>query len=146
MTVAKPYIHAISSARKFGGVASDYMAIHMWLDGSKAAFPDNRHRALTHNSWFISVVLEAVHFPQYGWHGPLLVRESDGKTVSVRDVAEQHILEDFGGRFIPTAQDYLQELEMRDWMNNGMDGSNPPSHQKLSHAKVTKTEQLFTVD
>lgn len=130
--MAKPYIHALSSAKKFGGEPSDYIEIHNFLDLSKGAIPDSRHRALTHNSWFLSNVLERV----FG----VTIKNSNGKQISVRDVAERHILEDFGGRFIPTAQDYLQEIELKDWMQNGK-GEPPPSHAKIEKlVKVTVTQ------
>ena len=56
----KPLFHARSSARKFGGKPEDYFELHDFLDSSKQAIADNRHRALTHNSWFISVVIPRV--------------------------------------------------------------------------------------
>ena len=122
--MAKPYLHALSSARRFGGKPEDYMDIHNLMDSSKSIMPDNRHRALTHNSWFIGTILERIF-------GPTFVN-SAGKTVSVRDVAEQHVLEDYGGRFIPTAQDFLQDIEYRDWMNgHGV----PPSREKVEAGK-----------
>ena len=37
--MAHPFEHAESSAKKFGGRAEDYLAIHNWLDESKAFFP-----------------------------------------------------------------------------------------------------------
>lgn len=120
--MAKPFIHAQSSAKKWGGVPEDYIEIHNFMDSSKGAIADNRHRALTHNSWFLSVVLERV----FG----VTITNSDGRKVSVRDVGEQHVLEDFGGRFIPSAQDYLQEIEWKDWMQNGVSGP-PPSFAKV---------------
>lgn len=129
--MAKPIIHAESSARKWGGVPEDYFPVHNFMDNSKGAIADNRHRALTHNSWFISNVLEHISMPDVGWIGPFLYRPSDKVRVSVRDIAEQHILEDFKGEFIPTAQDYLEEMEMKDWMNNGSRGDTPSSHKKL---------------
>src|SRR3712207_3636614 len=101
--MAKPYIHAVSSARKYGGGPEDYIDIHQNLDLSKGAIPDNRHRCLTHNSWYLSNVLEKI----FG----ITRVNSDGKTYSVRDIGEQHILEDFHQRFIPTAQDYLENME-----------------------------------
>ncbi|HPH99774.1 MAG TPA: hypothetical protein PK772_05560 [Chitinophagaceae bacterium] len=107
--MSKPFIHAQSSAKKFGGIVEDYLDIHNFLDSSKAVIPDNRHRALTHNSWFISTVLEKV----FG----VTITNAEGKAISVRDIAEQHVLEDFGGKFIPSAQDYLQEIEYKEWMN-----------------------------
>ena len=99
------------------------MDIHNLMDSSKSAIPDNRHRALTHNSWFIGSILERIF-------GATFVN-SAGQTVSVRDVAEQHVLEDFGGRFIPTAQDYLQEIEYRDWMHGQ---GTPASRAKIEAA------------
>lgn len=126
--MAKPIFHAISSVKKFGGKVEDYIAIHNLMDSSKGAIPDNRHRALTHNSWFLSVILEKI----FGTH----LTNSDGKVVAVREVGEQHVLEDFNGRFIPTAQDYIQEMEMKNWMNNGREGT-PTSHQKIEETKKT---------
>ncbi len=115
--MSKPWIHAESSAKKYGGKPEDYIEIHNLMDSSKGAIPDNRHRALTHTSWFLSVILEKI----FG----ITIKNSDDKIVSVRDIGEQHIMEDYGGKFIPTAQDFLQNLGHSEWMNNG-DG-NPPS-------------------
>jgi hypothetical protein len=138
-SVAKPIIHARSSAKRFGGKPEDYFPIHDFLDSSKAAFPDNRHRALTHNSWFL-FVLEKVHMPEHKWLGPILTN-SDGRQVSVREIGEQHILEDFRMEFIPTPADYLQEMEIKPWMNNGMGGSVPPSHERIARRKRTTSEK-----
>lgn len=90
--MSKPWIHACSSARKFGGKPEDYLDIHQLMDSSKGAMPDNRHRALTHNSWFLSTILERI----FGVN----IKNSDNRDVSVRDIGEQHILEDFGNRYL----------------------------------------------
>lgn len=119
--MAKPLIHAQSSARKWGGVAEDYLPIHDYMDRSKGVISDNRHRALTHQSWFL-FILEDV----FG----KAITNSDGRQVSVRDIGEQHILEDFGGKFIPTPQDYLENMEFKMWMNNGA-GDPPPSYRMI---------------
>lgn len=132
--MAKPIVHSRSSARKFGGKPEDYFPIHDFLDNSKGSMPDNRHRALTHNSWFLSNVLEKVHMPEHNWFGPTLIN-SDGRQVSVRDIGEQHVLEDFQNRFIPTADDYLQEMELKAWMNNGAGGTYPPSHRRIAERR-----------
>jgi len=50
MTMAHPIKHAESSARKFGGKAEDYLAIHNWFDESKAFLSDFRHSALRHHN------------------------------------------------------------------------------------------------
>ena len=133
--MSKPWIHAKNSARKFGGKPEDYISIHNLMDSSKGAIGDNRHRCLTHNSWFISA------------DGPLekifgvVIKNSDGKDVSVRDIGEQHILEDYGMRFIPTPQDYLQEMEIKGWMNNSKD-SVPSSFKKIEKKKVKRVINL----
>jgi hypothetical protein len=48
--MAHSYHHAVSSARKWGGVPSDYQAIHDYFDGSKEIIADFRHRALRHHA------------------------------------------------------------------------------------------------
>jgi hypothetical protein len=126
--VAKPWIHCLSSAKTFGGKPEDYLEIHNFLDSSKSVVADNRHRALTHNTWFLSVVLEKV----FG----VTITNSDGKKVSVRNIGEQHVGEDFHG-FIPSAQDFLQEMEFKPWMMNGR--GSPPSCAKLYKKKTTTT-------
>lgn len=134
--MSKPWIHAMASAKKFGGKPEDYIDIHNLMDSSKGCIGDNRHRALTHNSWFIAA------------DGPLerifgvVITNSDGRSVSVRDVGEQHILEDFGMRFIPTPQDYLQEMEPLPWMNNDRNSA-PPSSKKI---RGIKRARVRTVD
>jgi hypothetical protein len=126
--MAKPYIHAESSARRFGGVAADYLDIHDLLDSSKGAFPDNRHRALTHNAWFLSTIIERV----FGSHRV----NSAGRTYSTRDVAEQHVLEDYGMRYIPSAQDFIERIEFATWMQNGK--GDPPSSAARLPKPTTK--------
>jgi hypothetical protein len=111
--MAKPWIHSKSSVRRWGGVPEDYLEIHDFMDSSKGAIADARHRALTHTSWFL-FILERV----FGHN----IENSAGRLVSVRDIGEQHIIEDFGGRFIPTPQDYLEGIPFQEWMNNGRDG------------------------
>ena len=129
--MSKPWIHAVSSARKFGGRPEDYMDIHNLMDSSKGCIGDNRHRCLTHNSWFVAAggPLERI----FG----VVLKNSDGREVSVRDIGEQHILEDFGMRFIPTPQDYLEEMESKSWMSNGHKDI-PSSHKKIARARNSK--------
>ena len=120
--MSKPIYHAESSARRHGGKMEDYIEIHNFMDSSKGAMPDNRHRTLTHNSWFISTVIEKV----FGFY----LVNSNGKKVSTRQIAEEHVLEDFGGQFIPTAQDYIENMEIMPWMNSGL-SDKPNSAKKL---------------
>jgi len=131
--MAKPWIHAESSAKKYGGKPEDYIEIHNLMDSSKGSIADSRHRTLTHNAWFVGTILEKI----FG----VTLENSDGMKVSVRDIGEQHVLEDYRMRFIPTAQDYLQEMEVKEWMVAGR-GEPPPSAKRL--LKKKKTER--TVD
>lgn len=102
-----PYYHARTSVKCFGGVAADYQPIHDWIDASKEHFPDARHRAVRHHSQGI-FECERV----FG----TTITNSEGKQVPVRYVAEQHIMEDCGGR-VPSLQDWLSEIKMQTWMN-----------------------------
>jgi hypothetical protein len=81
--MSKPWIHAVSSVRKFGGVPEDYLDIYQLMDSSKGVMSDNRHRALTHNSWFLSTILEKI----FGVN----IKNSDGCDVSVRDFGNRYI-------------------------------------------------------
>lgn len=124
--MSKPIIHALSSARKFWWKAEDYIEIHNLMDLSKWAIADNRHRVLTHNSWFLSNILERIFW--------LTITNSDWKHISVRDIWEQHVLEDFKW-FIPTAQDYIEWMEFADRMNN-WHGKPPSLRKNLSFKNI----------
>lgn len=128
--MAIPYIHALASAKRFGGVPDDYIDIHELMDSSKAAFPNNGHRVLTHNSWFVVTILPKVFGHQR--------KNSDGKTYNVKDIGEYHILEDFKMRFIPSVQDYLEHLDVQSWMNNG--GDVPNRLKNKQHKLITKIQ------
>lgn len=128
----------MSSTKRYGGKPEDYLPIHDLMDSSKAVIADSRHRALTHNSWFVGTILEKV----FGNH----IVNSDGKKVSVRQIGEDHVMEDFSNRFIPSAADYLNEMEYKAWMMSGREAS-PPSFAKIaSNTKVTKRVIEFMKD
>lgn len=101
----KPYLHGQVSVRKFGGKIQDYQEIHDFFDSSKAHVPDMRHRALLHSSFGIYLA-ERV----FGTS----ITNSDGKVVQVRDIGEQHVIDDMGR--IPTVQDYLEGMPMYSWL------------------------------
>ena len=131
--MSKPWIHAVSSAKRFGGIPEDYIEIHNLLDSSKGTIADSRHRAMTHNAWFLSVILERI----FG----VTLTNSEGKKISVRDVGEQHVLEDYRMRFIPSAQDFLQEIEVKEWMVSG--NGQPPSSAKLYKKENKKRYEII---
>lgn len=101
----KPYLHAKVSVSKWGGKPEDYLKIHDWFDQTKSAHPDMRHRAILHNSMGCYIAEQV-----FGHN----ITNSDGKLVSVRDIAEQHIIDDMGT--IPTISDYLNGMPMYDWL------------------------------
>jgi hypothetical protein len=103
--MAHPWKHAESSARRFGGKADDYLAIHNWFDESKSFFTDFRHRALRHHAEGIFLA-ERI----FG----VTIVNSDGERIPVRYVGEQHVKEDLGR--IPTAQDWLSQIRPQRWM------------------------------
>ena len=108
--MSHPYYHALSSARRFGGVPEDYIAVHQFFDQTKAHIADCRHRLVLHNSFGIFLAEQLF--------GVTITRASDDKAVPTRLVAEQHVLEDFGGR-IPTLEACLRDTPIADWMNRG---------------------------
>ena len=103
------YHHAQSSARKFGGIPEDYMAIHNWFDATKEQFCDFRHRALRHHA---QGIFEAER--EFGH----TIEVTGGVLVPVRYIGEQHVMEDCGGR-IPSLQDWLSQLNRQPWMSRG---------------------------
>jgi hypothetical protein len=103
--MAHAYHHAVSTVRRFRGTESDYLAIHEWIDGSKVAYSDHRHRALRHHSFGVYACEE-----RFG----VTITNSDGIKVPVRTIAEQHIIEDLG--FVPTVQDWLKSIDKEFWM------------------------------
>lgn len=103
------YRHALASASKFGGTADDYIKIHELIDGSKQTFGDVRHRALLHNTWGVWLVQEV-----FGRTITVKTDAGNDRLVMVREVAEQHILEDLG--FIPSPGDWLEHMNLTAWM------------------------------
>jgi hypothetical protein len=101
----KPRLHAISSAKRFGGKPEDYQDIHDYMDSTKAMIPDVRHRAIFHSSFGCYLVED-----KFG----IYRLNSNSKEYATRDVAEQHILEDLG--FIPTLEKWLKDMPIEAWM------------------------------
>ena len=114
----KSHIHSKNSVKRWGGDESDFQAIHDFIDQSKSHFPDVRHRALLHSSFGLYIVGEAFgHLEVIGnsiVKRPYIITQDNVK-VSVKDIAEHHILEDLGR--IPTVQDYLQNMKQQVWMS-----------------------------
>lgn len=98
--MAHPWYHAVVAARKYGGVAEDYLPLETWMDFTKSHIADCRHRLFLHNAWGLFVA-ERIH-------GATITRASDGKRLPLRPLLEDHILQDFGK--IPTLAQCLAQL------------------------------------
>lgn len=100
----KPYIHAKGSVRKWGGTVDDYLKFHNWFDQTKAHVADMRHRAILHNAFGIFLLEQ-----QFG----VYFTNSEGKVCQVRDIGEQHVIEDLGR--IPSLDECMKNMPMEAW-------------------------------
>jgi hypothetical protein len=96
--------HCILSQRKFGGQPEDYFEIHKFIDSSKLFLFHMKHRILLHNLFGVELCIEM--FGDY-------VKNSDDKTVLVRDISVEHCKEDLSG-FIPTLNDWFDNFQLPD--------------------------------
>lgn len=132
--MADAFHHALSSAKKWGGEADDYLPVHNWFDATKRHFSDPRHRALRHHSEGIGLCIDvfgpAIEVSACSKCGKGPLHDSHmsdefefnphpftAKVVPVRWIGEQHVLEDFGR--IPTAADFLRCMTIEPWMVRG---------------------------
>lgn len=95
----KPLQHAKISAHKHGGKWEDYIRLHEFFDQTKAFVPDMRHRAILHNSFGIFLLQQVF--------GEVMTN-SDGRQVSVRDIGEEHVMDDLGT--IPTLNCVIEAI------------------------------------
>ncbi len=123
----KPFLHARGSVSRWGGQPSDYLHIHDFIDHTKIAMPDLRHRAVLHNA-FGCFLVERI----FGH----TIKNSDGRDVSTRDIAEQHIIEDMG--FIPSLEDWLADLPQATW-HGGI--HRLPKNERANAAPTTKKSE-----
>ena len=103
--MAKAWVHAESSAKRWGGTPDDYIAIHEKIDQTKSAHAEVTHRCVFHSAFGIFIIEDI-----FG----RTITNSAGRVVHVRDVAEQHVIEDLG--FIPSLSDWLKEMPSQPWM------------------------------
>jgi hypothetical protein len=157
--MAHAHHHAISSAKRFGGSADDYLPIHNFLDATKSAWADHRHRAVLHHSYGIFLTEQTIGLQEEvrllrrlieripRWlrsllriqlpnATPVVIRTSSGREVPIRVIAEQHIIEDCG--FVPSLEDYLGEMPTQSWMVRGA--------VKLSRLVETEGVELPALD
>lgn len=95
----KPLQHAQISAKTYGGVWTDYIEFHNFLDSSKAACANFKHRFLLHHAEGINLAVRL-----FGE----LITNSEGQTISIRQILTDHLIEDFGS--IVTIEDWATDL------------------------------------
>ena len=118
----KPLLHAKASVTKYGGTINDYIEIHEFIDSPKQNYADIRQRAVFHNS-FGPYVVEKV-FGHY-------ITNSDNKQISVRQLAEDHIVEDLGT--IPTLEAWLKHIPRAPWQDIVEYNYKKPRRRKYSY-------------
>jgi hypothetical protein len=95
-------VHAQLSVKRLGGVVTDYLKIHHFIDHTKSLCSDNRHRIL-HTLWGVNEVI----VPIFG----IAFQNNDGVWVDVKELCEKdHILIDFQNKFIPTLTDFVAHI------------------------------------
>jgi hypothetical protein len=115
----KAFLHGRIHAKKYGGVPNDYADIDDFIDSTKQAVADVRHRAILHSAFGCYIVEQMFGRTRIN---------SDGKEYSPRDIAEDHIQQDLG--FIPTMEQYLNNMTVQPWMSGTMK-RNPKKSIKL---------------
>jgi hypothetical protein len=100
----KPLQHARITAHRYGGEWQDWIALHDWIDRSKAIFPSMQHRMFIHSDfgeWL------AIRF-----HGES-ISAKDGAVISTRDLFRDHQVEDLGR--VVTLAEWLHEVDADYW-------------------------------
>lgn len=129
--MANCLIHSKSSVKRWGGKVEDYLPIHELLDSPKTTMNNNTSRMLTHNIWFCYHIIPKI----FGYN----ITNSDGRSVDTVDIAMLHCAEDFRMQGIPTVQDYLENMVVQPWMNNG---AKPLPSQEAKDAARELLERL----
>lgn len=126
----KPLQHAKISAKKHGGKWEDYIDLHNFFDQTKAHIPDMRHRAILHNAFGIFLCEQ-----QFG----AVRTNSAGREYSVRDIGEDHVLEDLGT--IPTIHEVISciSTEHLQWLGGLPKSTKQKKAKKTLVRKVPKT-------
>ena len=97
-------------ARDFGGVPEDYLDLNNLMDSTKSHYPIWMHRAITHNSWFVTIA-ERIY-------GPTILN-TDNKKIPTRILVIEHIRQDCNNK-VPTIKEWIDGFttnKILPWMN-----------------------------
>ena len=100
----KPLQHARITAYRYGGEWQDWIAIHDWIDRSKAIFPSMQHRIFLHSD-FGEWLAVRIHSEKIG--------AEDGTVIPTRDLFRDHQVEDLGR--VVTLAEWLREIDTEYW-------------------------------
>ncbi len=83
----KPLHHARITAHRYGGEWQNWIAIHDWIDRSKAIFPSVQHRMFHHSDFGECLAVRI--------HGET-IEAGDGTVIPTRDLFRDHQVGDLG--------------------------------------------------
>lgn len=95
----KPLQHAQISQKTHGGKWQDYIAVHSFLDSSKAACAHFKHRFLLHHR-------EGIELGRRIFGANIV--NSENKTIETRRILTEHLIEDVGR--IVSVEDWARDL------------------------------------
>jgi hypothetical protein len=121
----KPLQHARITAYRYGGEWQDWIAVHDWIDRSKAIFPSMQHRMFLHSDFGEWLAVKI--------HGEA-IEAKDGTVIPTRDLFCDHQVEDLGQ--VVTLAEWLREIDADYWMRR----RRPPRH--LEQVREAPTEGL----
>jgi Domain of unknown function (DUF6915) len=100
----KPLQHARITGRRYGGEWQDWIAIHDWIDRSKAIFPSMQHRMFLHSDFGEWLTVKI--------HGEA-IEAKDGTVIPTCDLFRDHQVEDLGR--VVTLAEWLREIDADYW-------------------------------
>jgi hypothetical protein len=95
----KPLQHSQISQKTYGGLWTDYIEVHNFMDSSKASCAHFKHRFFLHHAEGIELGMRIF--------GENLVN-SEGKTIEIRRLLTNHMIEDLGR--VVTVEDWARDL------------------------------------
>jgi hypothetical protein len=95
----KPLQHAQISRKTYGGYWQDYIALHSFLDSSKAACAHFKHRFLLHHT-------EGIELGARIYGGKVV--NSENTAIETRQILTEHLIEDVGR--IVSVEDWARDL------------------------------------
>ncbi len=100
----KPLQHALITAHRYGGRWQDWIAIHDWIDRSKALYPSMQHRMFLHSDFgeWLTVRIRGES-----------IKAEGGTIIPTHTLFQDHQLEDVG-RLI-TLSEWLREANTSYW-------------------------------